>query len=192
VDLLLVVLASPVCIPLMVAVAAAIRLGMGSPVLFRQRRAGLNGQPFTILKFRTMEPETSGRWDPGTDAMRLTTLGRWLRRWSLDELPQLLNILRGDMGWVGPRPLPVSYLSRYSVSQLRRHAVRPGLTGWAQVNGRNAVDWPERLAMDVWYVDHVSLALDLRILVLTVHCALSGQGLSGEGAATMREFQGEH
>jgi sugar transferase EpsL len=170
--------------PLMLATALAVRLALGPGVLFRQERPGLNGQPFTILKFRTM------RQGPGTDAERLTPFGRCLRSTSLDELPELLNVLAGDMSLVGPRPLLMQYLPRYSPEQARRHEVLPGITGWAQVNGRNALTWEERFALDVWYVDNQSLTLDLRILGRTVWAVLNRQGISAPGQATVGEFMG--
>jgi lipopolysaccharide/colanic/teichoic acid biosynthesis glycosyltransferase len=173
-----------VAAPVLGAVAVAVRLSMGSPVLFRQRRPGLKGEPFTIYKFRTM------RDGPGTDAERLTAVGRFLRATSLDELPELWNVLKGDMSLVGPRPLMMQYLPRYSAEQARRHDVLPGVTGWAQVNGRNATSWEERLALDVWYVDHRSLWLDLRILARTVRAVLLREGITHPGDATMPEFMG--
>ncbi len=157
---------------------------MAHPRFFRQERAGLHGVRFTLLKLRTMRP------GPGSDAERLTRLGRLLRRTSLDELPQLWHVIGGTMALVGPRPLPARYLPRYTAEQMRRHARRPGLTGWAQVNGRNAHAWEERLRLDVWYVDHRSLALDLRILARTVGRVLAGSGIAAEGEATMTEFEG--
>jgi len=174
----------------MLAVALAVRLIDGRPVLFRQTRPGYKGQPFTVLKFRTMSVAREGQNDASLDARRLTRLGRVLRSLSLDELPQLWNVLVGDMSLVGPRPLLMQYLGRYTPEQARRHDVRPGITGWAQVNGRNALDWPDRLAMDVWYVDHCSLGLDLRILAKTMVQVLMRQGISQEGQATMSEFMG--
>jgi lipopolysaccharide/colanic/teichoic acid biosynthesis glycosyltransferase len=138
-----------------------------------------------------MLPATGPRWDPSTDAQRLTPLGRTLRRWSLDELPQLWNVLRGDMSLVGPRPLPTTYLPRYNAEQARRHEVPPGITGWAQVCGRNQTTWAERFAQDTWYVDHWSLALDIKILLVTAARVVSGHGLTQDGAATMTEFTGE-
>jgi lipopolysaccharide/colanic/teichoic acid biosynthesis glycosyltransferase len=176
--------------PVLAGVALAVRTRLGAPVLFRQRRTGRGGAPFTLLKFRTMRPAPPGAWDPSTDATRLTPLGRALRRWSLDELPQLWNVLAGDMSLVGPRPLPMEYLPRYSARQARRLAVTPGITGWAQVNGRNATDWPERFELDVWYVEHRSLALDLRILARTAWQVVAGRGVTQSGEATMREFTG--
>ena len=168
----------------MAVIAVAVRTTMGAPVLFRQRRPGRGGELFELIKFRTM---TDG---DGDDADRLTRLGRWLRSTSLDELPELWNVLRGDMSLVGPRPLLVEYLELYSPEQARRHEVRPGLTGLAQVAGRNLVDWEERFALDVRYVDEQSLGLDLRILGRTVLAVLRREGISGEGAATMAPFQG--
>jgi sugar transferase EpsL len=176
--------------PLLVAAAILIRLAMGAPVLFSQERAGRGGRPFRLYKFRTMRPAASMELEVATDEERLTPLGRWLRRWSVDELPQLWNVCRGDMSLVGPRPLPVRYLSRYSVRQARRHEVLPGLTGWAQIHGRNAQTWSERLEYDVWYVDHRSLSLDFSILGRTLRRVVDGHGVSGSGGGTMEEFQG--
>lgn len=176
--------------PVLLLTALLVARNLGRPVLFRQVRPGLHGRPFTILKFRTMRDatDTSGRSLP--DAERLTDFGRRLRSTSLDELPELINVLRGEMSLVGPRPLIMEYLDRYTPEQARRHEVRPGITGWAQVNGRNAVDWNERFAMDVWYVDNQSLWLDLRILWLTVRTVLAREGVSAQGHATMPEFTG--
>ena len=157
-DIVLTLVAMPLWLPLQLAVAALVALTMGFPVLFRQERAGKGGVPFTFLKFRTM---LSG---DGPDAERITRVGRFLRRTSLDELPQLWHVLSGRMSLVGPRPLPAAYLPRYSAEQSRRHEVRPGITGWAQVNGRNSITWDEKLALDVWYVDHRSILLDAKIL----------------------------
>ncbi|HLT69678.1 MAG TPA: sugar transferase [Acidimicrobiales bacterium] len=177
--------------PLMGAIAVAVRLTMGSPVLFRQQRAGRGGTPFELVKFRTMRDPRPGEDDgPDSDERRLTRLGRVLRSTSLDELPSLVNVLRGEMSLVGPRPLPVRYLPRYSAHHARRHEVRPGITGWAQTNGRNALGWDEQLDMDVWYVDHRSLALDLRILAATVTSVARREGISHEGHATRPEFPG--
>jgi sugar transferase EpsL len=173
--------------PILAAIAVAVRLVMGPPVLFIQERAGHGERAFRIYKFRTMRAATV---ESDRDAERITRLGSWLRRWSLDELPQLWNVVRGDMALVGPRPLPLRYLPRYTPAEARRHAVRPGLTGWAQVNGRNAQTWQERLLLDVWYVDHWSYWLDLKILGLTVMHVLSGRGVSQPGHATMEEFRG--
>ena len=163
---------------------------IGKPVLFRQVRPGWHAAAFQLYKLRTMTDscDASGRLLP--DAQRLTPFGRFLRSTSLDELPELWNVLRGDMSLVGPRPLLMQYLDRYTPEQARRHEVRPGLTGWAQVNGRNAISWEEKFALDVWYVDHVSLRLDLVILLRTVAAVLRRTGISAAGEATMAEFQG--
>jgi lipopolysaccharide/colanic/teichoic acid biosynthesis glycosyltransferase len=180
------VLASPVILGL----ALLIRLRMGSPTLFRQERAGLGGEGFELVKFRTMRPAPPGDDGPDSDRDRLTPLGRLLRSTSLDELPTLVNVVRGDIGLVGPRPLPVRYLPRYSLEHARRHEVRPGITGWAQANGRNALSWDEQLDMDVWYVDHKSLRLDMRILRDTVARVVRRDGISADGHATRPEFPG--
>jgi lipopolysaccharide/colanic/teichoic acid biosynthesis glycosyltransferase len=176
--------------PILGLVALVIRLRMGSPVLFRQQRPGLGGRPFRVAKFRTMldARDRQGRLLP--DESRLTKLGRFLRATSLDELPQLWNVLAGDLSLVGPRPLLLQYLPRYSPEQARRHDVLPGITGWAQVNGRNAISWEEKFSLDVWYVDHWSLALDLKILTLTLLSVVKRSGISREGHATMPEFMG--
>ena len=176
--------------PVLLAVAGAIRLTLGAPVLFSQERPGLHARPFRLRKFRTMTTATDASGRPLPDDRRLTPLGRWLRATSLDELPELWNVLRGEMSLVGPRPLLVEYLPRYTPEQARRHDVRPGLTGWAQVHGRNAVGWEERLALDVWYVDHRSFGLDLRILARTVGLVLRREGVHAPGAATMPAFTG--
>ena len=181
-----------VAAPVLAVIAVAVRRSMGPPVLFRQQRAGRDAVPFALLKIRTMRDPLPGEELFTSDEVRLTPLGRRLRAWSLDELPQLVNVLRGEMSLVGPRPLPTAYVDRYSPEQRRRLEATPGITGWAQVNGRNAVDWDERLQLDVWYVDHVSLALDLRILWRTVRQVLSGHGVSAEGHATMPEFRGSN
>ena len=177
--------------PLLAAVALAIRLADGPGVMFRHERAGRIGKPFTLLKFRTMTNARGADGRPLPDEQRLTRLGRWLRRTSLDELPQLVNVLRGEMSLVGPRPLPLAYLERYSPRQARRLEVRPGITGLAQVEGRNAVGWAERLELDVRYVERQSLGLDVAILIRTVALVLSGRGVAACGHATMPEFRGE-
>lgn len=179
-----------VATPVAVAVAVTVRLALGSPVVFRQERAGRAARPIVVPKFRTMSDarDTDGSLLP--DEQRLGRVGRALRSLSLDELPQLWSIVKGDMSIVGPRPLPIAYVDRYDSEQRRRLEARPGLTGWAQVNGRNQADWPERLAMDVWYVDHASLALDLRILGRTVDTVLRRRGVSAAGHVTMNEFRG--
>ncbi len=176
--------------PLMVAVAVAVRLRLGRPALFRQERPGISGRPFTLLKFRTMTDARDGSGLLLPDQERLTRLGRFLRQTSLDELPELVNVLRGDMSLVGPRPLLMEYLPRYTPQQMRRHEVRPGLTGWAQVRGRNALSWDDKFDLDVWYVDHRSLRLDARILWATAWSVLGRRGISAPGHATAEKFQG--
>ncbi len=166
------------------------RVRMGPPVLFRQRRPGRDGRPFVMTKFRTMTDRRGADGELLPDAERLTALGRWLRRTSVDELPELLNVVQGDMSLVGPRPLLMQYLPLYTPEQARRHEVRPGITGWAQVNGRNAVTWDEKFALDVWYVDHRSTRLDVEILAKTVTQVLGGHGVSAPGHATMDPFRG--
>jgi len=178
--------------PLLLLVALLVRLQMGSPILFRQQRPGYQGIPFFVVKFRSMADrrDEQGRLLP--DGERITALGAFLRRSSLDELPQFWNVLRGDMSLVGPRPLLMQYLDRYTPEQARRHLMPPGITGWTQVNGRNDLPWEKKLALDVWYVDHWSFWLDLRILAMTVWKVLRGEGISAEGSATMPEFKGTH
>ena len=176
--------------PLMAAIAMAIRIRMGSPIFFRQQRPGLKARPFTLLKFRTMTEARSNDGALLPDSQRVTALGRFLRSFSLDELPQLVNVLRGEMSLVGPRPLLMQYLGRYSREQARRHDMPPGITGWAQVHGRNSTTWEERFVRDLWYVDHWSFVLDLRILAVTLGRALRGDGVFGEREGTMSEFMG--
>lgn len=176
--------------PLIAGVALAVGVSMGRPVFFRQRRPGKNGHPFEMVKFRTMRTAFHADGRPLSDAERLTRVGRLLRSTSLDELPELWNVLVGDMSLVGPRPLLMSYLSRYTPEQARRHQVKPGITGWAQVNGRNAISWEEKFLLDVWYVDHRSLLLDLRILVATVMQVWRRNGINAADTATMPEFLG--
>jgi len=175
--------------PLFFTIAVCIRVRMGPPVLFRQRRPGRGGVPFTLVKFRTMVSEIAPDGTKLSDEERLSKLGRWLRATSLDELPELVNVLRGQMSLVGPRPLLMEYLPRYNSVQGRRHEVRPGLTGWAQVHGRNALPWKNKFELDVWYVDHLSMQLDLRILVRTVSAVISRAGISSEGQATAAPFE---
>ena len=177
-------------LPVMGVVALLVRLKLGRPVLFRQQRPGLNGEIFTLRKFRTMRDAVDREGKALPDAERLTPFGRKLRSTSLDELPELFSVLSGKMSLVGPRPLLVRYLDRYSPEQMRRHEMRPGITGWAQVNGRNALSWEEKFALDVWYVDNWSFWLDLRILWRTVWNVVRREGISGGGEATMREFMG--
>ena len=176
--------------PVMALIAILLAASIGRPVLFRQQRPGLRAQPFMLYKFRTMSERRDAQGELLGDELRLTTVGSILRRLSLDELPQLFNVLKGDMSLVGPRPLLMEYLPLYSTEQARRHDVRPGITGWAQVNGRNAVAWEARFALDVWYVEHQSFKLDLRILWLTVLRVLRSDGINQPGAATMQKFTG--
>ena len=189
-DFVVAAVAAIVLSPVIAVIALLVRIRLGKPVLFRQLRPGLHGQPFTLLKFRTMLEALDTNGSPLPDAERLTAFGHFLRRWSLDELPELYNVLRGDMSLVGPRPLLMEYLPLYTAEQARRHDVRPGLTGWAQVNGRNAIGWDQKFAFDLWYVDHASLALDLKILWLTVRNVFTRHGISAEGEATMPRFTG--
>jgi sugar transferase EpsL len=175
--------------PLILTVAALVRFNLGSPILFFQARPGLGGRIFTIYKFRTMSILSDDAGFPRSDPERLTPLGRWLRATSLDELPELWNVVRGDMSLVGPRPLLVEYLTRYSRDEARRHEIRPGITGWAQINGRNATSWEKRLRLDLWYVDHQNLWLDFRILARTAAQVLRREGISAPGSETMHEFR---
>lgn len=178
--------------PLIAVLSLMIAASMGRPVLFRQARAGRHGRIFHVTKFRSMRDATDKQGNPLPDEQRLTWLGNWLRKLSLDELPQLWNVVRGDMSLIGPRPLLVEYLPRYSPQQTRRHEVLPGITGWAQVNGRNTLSWEARFELDVWYVDHISPRLDLKILILTVLRVIRRQDVSAEGHATMPKFMGSH
>ena len=189
-DILISVAMILVMLPLMMALVLAIHWNMAAPVLFLQDRPGLNGCLFRLCKFRTMRGATGKDGSPLPDVERLTPLGRWMRRWSLDELPELFNVLKGEMSLVGPRPLLPQYLGRYTPEQARRHDVKPGLTGWAQVNGRNAITWDEKFALDVWYVENRSFLLDLKILWMTGIKVLRGEGISAAGEATMPEFMG--
>lgn len=190
VDLLIASTALVILLPIMMIVAASIRIQMGSPVLFKQLRPGWYGRPFTLYKFRTMKDSVDSSGTPLSDEERLTDIGGFLRKYSLDELPQLLNVLRGELSLVGPRPLLMQYLHRYTPEQARRHEVKPGITGWAQVNGRNALSWDEKFALDVWYVDHQSFLLDCKILWLTVIKVIRSEGINHQGSATMTEFKG--
>lgn len=176
--------------PLLIVLALLIRRKMGPPALFRQVRPGLHGRPFEMMKFRTMRNATGPDGQLLPDVDRLTPFGRFLRSTSLDELPELWNVLKGEMSLVGPRPLLMEYLPRYSVEQARRHDVRPGLTGWAQVNGRNALSWEEKFALDLWYVDRQTVWLDIRILWMTAVKVLKRDGISADGEATMPKFEG--
>ncbi|MCP5047323.1 MAG: sugar transferase [bacterium] len=176
--------------PVMVVITVVILLDSGFPVFFRQQRPGLNEEPFVLVKFRTMKNTCDEKGELLPDGQRLTGVGKWLRKLSLDELPQFLNVLKGEMSVVGPRPLLMEYLPLYNERQKMRHWVRPGITGWAQVNGRNAVNWQERFQLDVWYVENRSLALDFKILVMTFFKVLKREGISSEGNATVERFKG--
>lgn len=176
--------------PVMLVVAACISVNLGRPVMFRQIRPGYQGKPFRIYKFRTMTDQRDDAGELLPDALRLTSFGRFLRKTSVDELPQLLNVLKGDLSLVGPRPLLMQYLERYTHEQARRHEVKPGITGWAQVNGRNAISWEEKFKLDVWYVDNRSFWLDLKILWMTVRKVLRSEGVSQRDHVTMEEFKG--
>jgi len=190
-DLILTIPALIILSPFLVIIAILVAILLGSPVLFRQKRPGWRCQPFWLLKFRTM---TDSRDDNDVllpDALRLTPFGRFLRATSLDELPELFNVLKGDMSLVGPRPLLMQYLNRYTPDQARRHEMKPGITGWAQVNGRNAITWEEKFKLDVWYVDHQSFRLDLKIIFMTFWKILKREGISHPGHATMEEFKGD-
>jgi len=189
-DLLIGVIAFIVISPVMAMIVLLIRGLQGSPVFFSQTRPGLQGKPFTIYKFCTMTHWRNGAGCLLPDSVRLTSLGRFLRATSLDELPELINVIKGEMSLVGPRPLLMQYLDRYTPEQRRRHEVKPGITGWAQVNGRNAITWEQKFELDVWYVDHQLLGLDLRIIALTILQVLKREGISHPGHATMEEFMG--
>ena len=190
-DVAIALLGSAFLGPVAVVLSALIWRQMGSPVLFRQRRPGIDGNPFVMYKFRTMNNAVDASGNLLPDADRLTSLGRWLRATSLDELPELINVLKGDMSLVGPRPLLMQYLDRYTPQQARRHEVLPGITGWAQVNGRNTLSWGKKFEYDVWYVEHVSIWLDMHILYRTVALVLSRSGISQPGSATASEYRGE-
>jgi lipopolysaccharide/colanic/teichoic acid biosynthesis glycosyltransferase len=189
-DLVVAGLALVLLWPVILIVALAVRIGLGSPVLFRQKRPGLGGRPFELVKFRTMRIDPEAGTGLDSDSRRLTRLGSFLRSTSLDELPELWNVVKGEMSLVGPRPLLMQYLGRYTPEQARRHEVPPGLTGWAQVNGRNALSWEEKFELDLWYVENRSFLLDLRILLMTAWQVVRPRGISAEGEATMPEFMG--
>jgi sugar transferase EpsL len=176
--------------PLLLSLSFLVRLKQGMPVLFRQERPGLHGRPFKLYKFRTMTEERDANGNLLPDHQRLTNFGRFLRSTSLDELPELFNVLKGDMSLVGPRPLLMEYLDRYSPQQARRHEVRPGITGWTQINGRNGLTWEEKFKLDVWYVDNQSFFLDLKILAITIRKVIKREGINHPGQATMEEFKG--
>lgn len=184
--LIIMIILSPVLVILSVVIAAA----EGFPIFFTQTRPGKNGNPFKLYKFRTMKVVRDQFDETSTDGDRITKLGKFLRRTSLDELPEFFNVLKGEMSIVGPRPLLMQYLERYSVEQARRHEVLPGITGWAQINGRNAISWEEKFRLDVWYVDHSSFWLDMRIILQTIWNVVKGEGISPPGQATMDEFMG--
>lgn len=190
IDLLGAVIGLVLLSPVLAVLAVLIWRQMGAPVLFRQTRPGLHGMPFEMVKFRTMRDAVDAKGTPLPDSERLTRLGQFLRATSLDELPELWNVLRGEMSLVGPRPLLMEYLSLYSPEQARRHDLRPGVTGWAQVNGRNAISWDQKFALDVWYVDNRSLWLDLKIIWLTIRKVFKREGISAAGEATMPKFTG--
>ena len=176
--------------PVIVIVAWQVRRKLGSPVFFRQTRPGLNGKPFEMIKFRTMRDAVDENGKPLPDSERITPFGRLLRSTSLDELPELWNVLKGDMSVVGPRPLRMDYLPLYNKHQARRHDVRPGVTGWAQINGRNSISWEEKFDLDIWYVDNISIMLDLKIVFLTIHKVLKRDGVNSSAEVTMPKFTG--
>jgi len=190
-DLTFALIALVILFPIMLVTAILVRIFIGTPILFKQQRPGYKARPFFIYKFRTMTNRVTHNGSLLPDAERLTRFGHLLRSLSLDEWPELFNIVRGEMSFVGPRPLLMEYLPLYSPEQARRHDVVPGLTGWAQVNGRNTVDWPARFAMDVWYVDHWSFWLDIRIIFMTVWKVISREGINQEGQSTVEYFKGE-
>lgn len=189
-DIIIVLVLLPLILPLIFVLVLLVRIKLGAPVCFQQTRPGYNGKPFTIIKLRTMTEarNAQGQWLP--DDKRLTPFGKFLRSTSLDELPELINVLKGEMSLVGPRPLLCEYLDRYTPEQARRHEVRPGITGWAQVNGRNAINWEEKFELDVWYVDNQSLWLDIKILWMTLAKVFKREGISQKGEATMTKFMG--
>lgn len=189
-DLTLTIPSLIILAPVMGIIAVFVRISLGAPILFKQTRPGLEGRPFVVYKFRTMNELKNENGGLLPDAQRLTRFGKFLRRSSLDELPEILNVLKGEMSFVGPRPLLMQYLELYTPQQARRHEVKPGLTGWAQVNGRNAISWEQKFAFDVWYVDNQSFWLDLKIIGRTILNILKREGISQQGQATMEEFSG--
>ena len=189
-DLILTIPGLVLLSPILAILALFVRLKLGSPVLFRQQRPGFLGQPFTMYKFRSMNESRDAQGNLLPDELRLTRFGQFLRSSSLDELPELFNVLRNEMSLVGPRPLLMQYIPRYTPEQMRRHHLRPGITGWAQINGRNAITWEDKFRLDVWYVDHWSLLLDIKILLLTLWKVIKREGISQEGHATAPEFMG--
>ncbi|OWZ83227.1 sugar transferase [Natranaerobius trueperi] len=178
--------------PILLIIAILVYFKLGTPILFKQKRPGVNGQPFYIYKFRTMTDEKDNQGNLLPDEQRLTNFGQTLRKYSLDELPEIINVIKGEMSLVGPRPLRMKYLERYNERQFRRHEVKPGITGWAQINGRNQLSWEEKFELDVWYVDNRSFWLDFKILFITVIKVLKREGISAEGHATMPEFIGKN
>lgn len=190
IDLILTLGSAPIWLPVLVLVAVLVRVKLGTPIFFRQVRPGLNGQPFEMIKFRSMTDARDANGDLLPDAERLPRFGKLLRASSLDELPELWNVLRGDMSLVGPRPLLMEYVALYSPEQARRLTVRPGISGWAQVNGRNAISWEEKFALDTWYVDNQSTWLDIKIIFLTLVKVFKRDGISAEGSATAERFRG--
>ena len=190
IDLLIALPVLCLCLPVIGTLWLAVRIKLGVPVFFRQQRPGLHGKPFTMVKFRTMTDARDAQGNVLPDADRLPPFGKFLRRTSLDELPELWNVVKGDMSLVGPRPLLMRYLDRYTPEQARRHEVRPGITGWAQVNGRNAISWEEKFKLDVWYVDNVNIALDLKVISMTLRKVVRSEDINQEGQATMEEFMG--
>ncbi len=190
VDFTLALIALIVLSPILLVTALLVRIKLGSPVIFRQQRPGLRGEPFMLFKFRSMTDARDANGALLSDEVRLPPFGRFLRGSSLDELPELINVLKGEMSLVGPRPLLMEYLNHYTPEQMRRHEMRPGVTGWAQINGRNLLSWEKRFELDVWYVDHVSPILDLKILLLTLKKVVVREGVSAEGHATMPSFTG--
>jgi sugar transferase EpsL len=191
-DILISALCLVVFAPLIVLITGLVRYFLGAPVLFRQMRPGFRGKPFRLMKFRSMTDERDANGNLLPDEARLTRFGKLLRRTSLDELPQLINVIKGELSIVGPRPLLMKYMSLYSPEQMRRHDVVPGITGWAQINGRNEITWEEKFALDVWYVDNRSFILDLKIMFITFWRVLQGQGLAAEGSVTAHEFTGSN
>ena len=189
-DILVAVILLILLAPLLVLTTVMIRLKLGAPVLFKQQRPGLHAKPFYLYKFRTMTDERDDNGNLLPDGVRLTSFGQFLRRFSLDEFPQLINVIKGDISLVGPRPLLMEYLPLYTPEQARRHQVKPGISGWAQVNGRNAISWEEKFALDVWYVDNRSFWLDIKILWLTFMKVIKSEGISQQGQATMEKFRG--
>lgn len=178
--------------PIIFIVAVLVRIKMGSPILFTQERPGLNGEPFYLYKFRTMKDLKDSQGNPLSDELRLTSIGKFLRKYSLDEFPQLLNVVKGEMSLVGPRPFLMEYLPLYTKDQMVRHNVKPGITGWAQVNGRNAITWEEKFNLDIWYVKNHNLFLDFKILVLTAIKVVKKEGIAQQGQVTVEKFKGSN